>query len=155
MHRLGSVPAILVTLSWLAAAMPAAGGDPASGQAPAARPSAADPAARPSGEGADAHRAAIQELLQKQKAKRLEHWDANGNGKLDPEELAAEKAALKKSVQASRQRNAAADAERKARLEKYDRDGDGRLSDEERAGMRSDLEAGRAAGQNAKGGASH
>lgn len=148
MHRPGTLAAIFATLSLLVAALPAAGQDSASAKAPA------------SDEGPAARRAAMQkEWAQKRQAARLERWDANGNGVLDPEELAAEKEELKKSMEAGRERRAAAAAEREkkhqAQLEKYDRDGDGRLSEEERAAMRADRNAERTPSQKAKDSDSH
>lgn len=60
----------------------------------------------------------------------LKKYDKDGDGKLSDDEAAAWKA----------DKQAKAEAEKKAMLEKYDADKDGKLSEEERAAMKADRE---------------
>lgn len=61
----------------------------------------------------------------KDSARMIAEFDKDGDGKLNDEERAAAKEAMKKR--------------RAERLKKYDKDGDGKLNDEEKAAMREDL----------------
>lgn len=73
------------------------------------------------------------------RAAMLKKFDANGNGKLDPEE--------REKMQAEMPKGEGRDPERmKKLLEQFDKDGDGKLSQEERAAARAEMQKRREAG---------
>ena len=65
--------------------------------------------------------------------KRLEKYDTNKNGRIDPEE----KAVMKKDRTARHEE----------RLKKYDKNGDGKLDDAEKSAMKAETKAGKKAGK--------
>jgi len=67
--------------------------------------------------------------------KAKEKFDADKDGKLNDEEMAAAKEAAREKAKQTRAEH------RKMALEKYDANGDGKLDKEERAKMKSDEEA--------------
>lgn len=71
----------------------------------------------------------------KKLTKNQERFDADKDGKLNDQEQAAAKQAVKEKAQATR----------KANLEKYDANKDGKLDDAEKAKMKADQEAAKAA----------
>lgn len=74
------------------------------------------------------------------RAAMLKKYDANGNGKLDPDEREKLRAEMAKG-------GGKRDPERmKKLLEQFDKDGDGTLSEEERAAARAEMQKRREAG---------
>ena len=73
------------------------------------------------------------------RAAMLKKFDANGNGKLDPEEQEKMRAEMTKG-------GGRDPARMKKMLERFDKDGDGKLSEEERAAARAEMQKRRGAG---------
>ena len=73
------------------------------------------------------------------RAAMLKKFDANGNGKLDPEEREKMRAEMTKG-------GGRDPARMKKMLERFDKDGDGKLGENERAAMRAEMQKRREAG---------